>query len=241
MTSGTTTCDTFVDAAARLCAAAHDLGMPTGVLLHRRSGPPGLAVDAFSYIPDDLRRWVVTEESWRVTPVMIELRRQLAILDHTTVDLPLLHAQAREHGYAGADRHPLAVPLLGPAGWFGTVMHAPVGAPTVACERQLVVLATELSVWCTARGISTLPEVRPLAPRQHEVATLAANGRTNPEIADALGISVNTVKLRLKQVFERLAVDNRTELANVLRRLAPLEGIPMGITHRDRFAITRGI
>jgi DNA-binding NarL/FixJ family response regulator len=37
------------------------------------------------------------------------------------------------------------------------------------------------------------------------------------EIAEALAISINTVKARLKESFERLGVDNRTELANVLR------------------------
>ena len=89
-------------------------------------------------------------------------------------------------------------------------------------------------MWCCARGIATIPEVRPLAPRQHEVATLAAGGRTNPEIADELGISINTVKLRLKQAFERLGVDNRTELANVLRRLAPLDGFRQASSSRAR-------
>ncbi len=56
-----------------------------------------------------------------------------------------------------------------------------------------------------------------LTPRQSEIAQLAALGHTNAEIAAALGISINTVKARLKEVFERLDVCNRTELANVLR------------------------
>jgi DNA-binding NarL/FixJ family response regulator len=84
-----------------------------------------------------------------------------------------------------------------------------------------------------------LPEARPLACRQHEIATLAASGRTNPEIADALGISINTVKLRLKQAFERLGVESRTELVTMFQRLAPLEGIPPGISRRGSVTITR--
>ena len=35
-------------------------------------------------------------------------------------------------------------------------------------------------------------------------------------------------------------VGSRTELANLLRRLAPLEGIPPGITRREHVTITRG-
>src|SRR3569623_69937 len=78
-------------------------------------------------------------------------------------------------------------------------------------ERELSMLVTQLSVWCTDRGIGVLPELPGLrlAPRQFQIAQLAATGRTNGEIADALGISVNTVMDRLKQVFDRLAVTNR--------------------------------
>jgi len=229
----------FVEAAARLCAAAAELGMGAAVSLHRESGPTGLAVDAYPQATDAMRMWVITDEAWRLNPMMIELRRQIAVLGPEVFDLDAFNSLARARGYVGLDQHPVGVPLLGPSGWFGTIAYSSHVSPCASIERQLVVLATELSVWCTARGISTLPEVRPLAPRQHEVATLAANGRTNPEIAEVLGISVNTVKLRLKQAFDRLAVDNRTELANLLRRLAPLEGVPPGITHCESYTITR--
>jgi DNA-binding CsgD family transcriptional regulator len=209
------------------------------VLLHRASGPTGLAIDNYPDTTDDLRRFAVTEDAWKVNPVMIELRRQLAILGPEFTNVRRFNAIAREHGYHGIDRHPFAVPLLGSDGWFGTIVYMLRTAPSAALERELTARAAEISVWCTARGISTLPEVRALACRQHEVATLAASGRTNPEIAAALGISINTVKLRLKQAFERLGVENRTELANMLRRLAPLDDVPEGITHRDTVTITR--
>lgn len=235
----TITAETFVDAATHVCCAALELAAPAGVLLHRASGRTGLAVDNYPGATDDLRRFAVTEDAWKVNPVMIELRRQLAILGPGFTNVRRFNAMAREHGYQGIDRQPFAVPLLGSDGWFGTVVYITLTAPTAALERKLTVLAAELSVWCTARGISTLPEVRPLARRQHEVATLAATGRTNIEIAGALGISINTVKLRLKQAFERLGVENRTELVNMLRRLAPLDGVPVGITHRETITITR--
>lgn len=74
-----------------------------------------------------------------------------------------------------------------------------------------------VDVWWTNRGIDGAAEKDALTPRQLEIAQLATIGRSNAAIARALGISINTVKARLKEVFERLRVDNRTELANALR------------------------
>lgn len=237
----TITAQTFVDAATQVCMAAARLGTGAAVTLHRANGPTVLVVDNFADATDDLRRWSLTDEAWRVNPMLIELRRQIAILGPEVFDLATFNSLARDKGFVGVDQQPVGVPLLGPSGWFGCVTYSSHSAPSAALERDLLVLATELSVWCTARGIATLPGARPLARRQHEVATLAASGRTNSEIADALGISINTVKLRLKQAFERLGVESRTELVTMFQRLAPLEGVPPGISRRGSVTITRGV
>jgi DNA-binding CsgD family transcriptional regulator len=234
----TITAETFVDATTQLCMAAAELGVETALLLHRASGPVGLMIDTFLGVPEHARRWLMTDDAWRTNPTMIELRDRLGILGPETFEPH--HALVREKGYVGVDENKhLGVPLVGPAGWFATIGFASKETPTTSIERQLLVLATELSVWCVPRGISSLPEVRPLASRQHEVAQLAASGRTNLEIADALGISINTVKLRLKQAFERLGVESRTELVTMFQRLAPLDGIPPGISRRGSVTITR--
>lgn len=57
-----------------------------------------------------------------------------------------------------------------------------------------------------------------LTPRQADVAALAARGATNPQIAQQLGVSENTVKTHLKDVFDRLGVTSRAELDDVLPR-----------------------
>jgi DNA-binding CsgD family transcriptional regulator len=116
----------------------------------------------------------------------------------------------------GANR--LALPVLRPRGWFATIVCSNDAGFTLEQVHELVLIATRLSVWCTERSFGPEEaEAASLPPRQYEVAALAARGSTNAEIAAQLGISINTVKVRLKQVFERLHVDNRTELANVLR------------------------
>ena len=53
---------------------------------------------------------------------------------------------------------------------------------------------------------------RALTVRENEIASLAAKGLTNKEIADALFISPNTVKFALKSVFSKLSITSRALL-----------------------------
>jgi DNA-binding NarL/FixJ family response regulator len=55
--------------------------------------------------------------------------------------------------------------------------------------------------------------VRALSGRQREVLRLLAEGRSNTEIADALFISVNTVKFHLRSIFRELGLRNRVQAA----------------------------
>jgi DNA-binding NarL/FixJ family response regulator len=56
-------------------------------------------------------------------------------------------------------------------------------------------------------------EVVSLTPRERSVVTLLLDGRTNAEIALALGITTRTVEAHLARLFERLGIGSRTELA----------------------------
>jgi len=59
-----------------------------------------------------------------------------------------------------------------------------------------------------------------LSPQQREVALLLAEGNSNQEIARALDLTLNTANYHVKQVFARLRVHHRDEVADVLLRLA---------------------
>jgi DNA-binding CsgD family transcriptional regulator len=56
-----------------------------------------------------------------------------------------------------------------------------------------------------------------LTRREREVSTLAIQGMSNDEIADALYISVQTVKNNMSAVFRKTGVKNRVQLGNILR------------------------
>ncbi|MBI4499345.1 MAG: response regulator transcription factor [Chloroflexi bacterium] len=57
-----------------------------------------------------------------------------------------------------------------------------------------------------------------LSPREREVLTLVAQGKTNQEIAAALFLSVNTVQTHRAHIMEKLDLHNRTELIKYAMR-----------------------
>jgi DNA-binding CsgD family transcriptional regulator len=54
------------------------------------------------------------------------------------------------------------------------------------------------------------PSAAGLTPREREVIALVADGRTNGEVAHALGVSPETVRKHLENAYEKLGVHTRT-------------------------------
>lgn len=89
-----------------------------------------------------------------------------------------------------------------------------IGEGMFASQPCLIVLvspdAPSLPDW------KTLCERFGLTPRQVEVALLLARRRSNREIADTLGISAHTAKRHTEQVFMKLDVSSRAQVASKL-------------------------
>ncbi len=50
-----------------------------------------------------------------------------------------------------------------------------------------------------------------LSPRERELLEALGSGRTNAELAHQLGVSVNTVKFHLRNLFDKIGVRNRAQ------------------------------
>jgi DNA-binding NarL/FixJ family response regulator len=63
------------------------------------------------------------------------------------------------------------------------------------------------------------PEIEKLSPRELEILNLIAPGFANKEIADRLGISIESIRWHLKNIYHKLHVHSRTEAASKIRRV----------------------
>ena len=62
------------------------------------------------------------------------------------------------------------------------------------------------------RATEEIPEEK-LSPKEREVIELLTKGRTNKEIGNKLGITENTVKNHLKNILDKLHLENRVQAA----------------------------
>ncbi len=69
---------------------------------------------------------------------------------------------------------------------------------------------------------SAPPLIEPLSDRELDVLRLLADGQTNQEIAQALCVSINTVKTHLKNVYGKLGVNSRREATAQAKKIGLL-------------------
>ena len=68
----------------------------------------------------------------------------------------------------------------------------------------------------TARRRAIAPDPQLLTAQEAQIARMARDGHSNPEIGSRLFISTRTVEYHLQQVFTKLDVQSRKQLDRVL-------------------------
>ena len=87
----------------------------------------------------------------------------------------------------------------------------------IACIHDVLAGKTYLAPAAAAKLAEGLSHIQ-LTPRELSTLRLMADGKSNKEIANALGISERTVKTHLGHLFEKLGVTSRTEAVKVATR-----------------------
>jgi two-component system NarL family response regulator len=87
----------------------------------------------------------------------------------------------------------------------------------VACIRDVLAGKTYLAPAAAAKLAEDVTRVQ-LTPRELASLRLMADGKSNKEIANELGISDRTVKTHLGHLFEKLGVTSRTEAVKIATR-----------------------
>jgi DNA-binding NarL/FixJ family response regulator len=99
-----------------------------------------------------------------------------------------------------------------------------VGAAPLIHELELLAQRARLDLASReshAEDAESLETVLGLTPREAEVLTLVARGRTNREIAAELVISVKTASVHVSHILRKLGASNRREAAAIAHRVAP--------------------
>jgi DNA-binding NarL/FixJ family response regulator len=157
----------------------------------------------------------------------------LDLLQQHEVDVVVLDLQMRHHGLSALEEirqreipvHVMVLTAFGDGesiqsalelGAEGFALKTESPNQTVEAIRQVahgrLVFPRAAKRWLTTSRQPRTASVE-LSPREREVLACVARGLTNPEIAQDLSVSENTIRFHLKNIFEKLGVTNRTEAA----------------------------
>lgn len=208
----------------------------TTFMLLRSDGRPVISIDDVR-MSDESRRHYRDHVYTLVAPHFQRLRStHLPITDEQTSS-DITTTLVRE-GYTGDQPIMLVLPILEPAGLLGAIVCGSCVPFSDELRSALMTMAHLASVRLAQLGVRIVRVTPLLTARQIDVAQLAARAHTNAQIAATLDVSENTVKKHLKDIFERLGISTRVELA-VQIGVGPFDRVPVGITHRGHLTIMR--
>ena len=86
----------------------------------------------------------------------------------------------------------------------------------------------ELQATGVAVHLKTIASRTALTAQEEQIARLAGDGLTNPEIGTRLFLSPHTVEWHLRKVYVKLGISSRRELPGALAAIEP-DGVTRGI------------
>jgi LuxR family maltose regulon positive regulatory protein len=102
---------------------------------------------------------------------------------------------------------------------FGRVRPSPLENQHLAFYTNKLLSAFEAEDGPAKQGL-----IEPLTKRELEVLTYIAQGLTNPEIAERLFLSPNTLKAHAQNIYSKLNVNNRVQATNKAKELGLIPG-----------------
>ncbi len=175
-----------------------------------------------------LRAWIASLESHGCVALVIRMRAVLADLLFAEGDARGAWRALRPAVEAAADSG-LLRPLIDEAtGSLATLRHAGdsgalAGDPLAPLVAALLDAPAGEPDIGRPGGVATGARMEALTPREHEVLCCVADGSSNKEIGQRLGMSEATVKWHLQHVYDKLAVHRRV---GAVRRARTLGLIP---------------
>ncbi len=190
--------------------------------------------DDHALVLEGLRALLEQAPDIQVVDVVQDGDELLALLERRPADVVVLDLQMPYHGFTALAeirrrQMPVRVLVLTAFGDGESIQTAiELGAEGFALKtespRQTVeairlvaggrlVYPRAAQRWLALQRGRPLSPGHDLSPREWEVLAHVAQGLTNAEIAGRLGVSENTVRFHLKNIFEKLHVSNRTEAA----------------------------
>jgi DNA-binding CsgD family transcriptional regulator len=161
----------------------------------------------------------------RATAATEMMERLQTTVDGPYVDLAARHTQGLVRSDAdllakvGEDFELLGADLLAAEAYRSAAQayrRQSLGASAAAAARQADLLLEQCGQPRSPALETLAPNGMELTGREREVALLAVTGKTSPEIADDLYLSVRTVDTHLHHVYRKLMIDGRHQLAEAM-------------------------
>jgi len=178
-----------------------------------------IIIDDHQVIVDGLKSVLMADPALHVVGSAPSLARGLGLVSEHHPDVILLDMRLADvSGVSVVERtrraapHAIIVVLTG----FGMGLRD--DSMQAGADAFLSKESASDSIVRTIRQLVALPDraeagLVPLSQREREIAALVAAGKSNPEIAQLLDISINTVKTHLASVMSKMSVGGRVELA----------------------------